>query len=80
MGKKVSDGLKKSNFNHKTFECKKHSDETKKKMSESSKGMGAGENNSQYGTCWITKDGLNKKVKKEDLSSFILDGWVKGRK
>jgi hypothetical protein len=41
------------------------SDETKRKMSESSKGTGIGETNSQYGTCWITKDGLNKKIKKE---------------
>ena len=48
-------------------------------MSESSKGTGVGKTNSQYGTCWITKDGSNKKIKKEDLDSFINEGWVKGR-
>lgn len=28
------------------------------------KGTGLGEKNSQFGTLWITKDGLNKKIKK----------------
>ena len=63
-----------------TFKGKQHSDDTKKKMSESSKGTGTGETNSQYGTCWITKDGVNKKIKKETLNSYLNEGWVKGRK
>ena len=56
-----------------------HSEESKSKMSESRKGTGIGEKNSQYGTCWITKEGINKKIKKEDLNSFIVDGWKRGR-
>jgi hypothetical protein len=59
---------------------RKHSDETKNKMSVSSKGQGVGEKNSQYGTCWITKDGINKKIKKEELEIYLNEGWVKGRK
>lgn len=59
---------------------KTHSNETKQKMSESSKGMGKGETNSQFGTCWITRDGLNKKIKKENLEQYLVDGWIKGRK
>jgi hypothetical protein len=59
---------------------KKHLEETKKKISETKKGDGTGSLNSQYGTCWITKDGTNKKVKKEDLDSYLNEGWVKGRK
>jgi flagellar motility protein MotE (MotC chaperone) len=58
---------------------KKHSDETKKKIGETNSVKQSGEKNSQYGTCWITKDGVNKKIKKEDLDSFIQDGWIKGR-
>jgi hypothetical protein len=59
---------------------KKHSDETKELLCEIRKGTGIGEKNSQYGTCWITKDGANKKIKKEDLDSYLNEGWVKGRK
>jgi hypothetical protein len=59
---------------------KKHSDDTKQKMSDSAKGNGIGENNSQYGTCWVTKDGTNKKIKIEDLDRYTNDGWLKGRK
>ena len=62
------------------FKGKKHSDETKKKISEANKGKGTGKTNSQYGTCWITRDGKNKKIKKEELDQYIKDGWVKGRK
>ena len=57
-----------------------HSDDAKQKISEAKKGTGTGENNSQYGTCWITKDGTNKKIKKEDLDSYLNEGWVKGKK
>lgn len=56
---------------------KKHKEETKKKMSESKKGYGIGETNSQFGTMWITNGTKNKKIKKEDL---IPDGWGRGRK
>ena len=38
-----------------------------------------GEKNSQYGTCWITKEGENKKIKKEELELFEQQGWKKGR-
>jgi len=56
-----------------------HSDETKQKMSKSSKGNGVGKSNSQYGTCWITRDGENKKIKKETLNEYLEIGWVRGR-
>jgi hypothetical protein len=59
---------------------RKHTIETKNLISEIKKGVGLGETNSQYGTCWITKDGVNKKIKKEDLNNWINEGWIKGRK
>jgi hypothetical protein len=58
---------------------KKHSDKTKEKMSEAKKNACFGEKNSQYGTCWITKDSINKKIKKEDLETYLNDGWLKGK-
>lgn len=54
------------------------SDVDKQKISDTLKGKGVGINNSQYGTCWITKDGLNKKIKKEDLNMWLDQFWVKG--
>ena len=48
-------------------------------MSECRKGTGIGEANSQHGTCWITKEGINKKIKKETLDTYLNEGWVKGR-
>lgn len=61
---------------------KKFSEKRKEQLKKTLKEIGhqQGEKNSQYGTCWITKDGVNKKIKKEDLSSFEIDGWIKGRK
>ena len=61
------------------FQGKKHTDETKKKMSQSSKGMCVGEKNGSFGTCWITKDNENKKIKKEELNHYLNNGWFKGR-
>ena len=56
---------------------KSHTEKTKRKMSESSKGIGIGNNNSQFGTCWITNEKDNRKINKEDL---IPEGWRLGRK
>lgn len=59
-----------------SFSGKKHSDETKVKISEKMKSKQSGQNNSQYGTMWITNGKQNMKVcKSEELPS----GWFKGR-
>lgn len=57
-----------------------HSDETRQLMSESMKGKGIGEANSQYGTCWMIKDGVCKKVAKDEIENHLHDGWITGRK
>ena len=61
---------------------KKIPNERKEKLKEIYKNIKhqQGEKNSQYGTCWITKDGINKKIKKEELSLYETEGWIKGRK
>jgi hypothetical protein len=48
-------------------------------MSLSKKGKGTKESNSQFGTCWVTKDISNKKIKKKDINIYLLEGWIKGR-
>jgi hypothetical protein len=81
-GKKVSLGLKMVNHNHNTFKNKKHSEETKMKISKSLTGRGCGEDNSQFGTCWVFNDEVKQsiKIKKDELQSYLDKGWFKGRK
>ena len=59
---------------------KKHKNETKKKISEIKKNTGLGKKNSQYNTYWITKNGINKKIKKNEIKKYEKLGWVRGRK
>lgn len=81
QARKDGKGILKGDKNqYQNWTGKKHTEETKVKMSESSKGNGIGENNSQYGTCWITKDSINKKIKRDDLLNYENEGWVSGRK
>lgn len=68
-------------LNYFTFDWtgRKHSEESKKKMSETAKKTSVGEGNSQFGTMWITKDNQNKKIKKTDLDFYTIEGWTIGR-
>ena len=75
MKKHHKDGL----IKYDTFTGKKHSPDTIKLMQEKKKNCGVGSNNSQYGTCWITKKGINKKIKLTDINEYINIGWIKGR-
>ena len=59
---------------------RKHSSETIEKMKQSKAGHGSGQDNSQWGTCWINKDGDALKIKADRLSEFLDQGWLKGRK
>ena len=59
---------------------KHHSIETKLKIGEANSKHQSGEKNSQYGTCWITKNGIDKKVDKKHISMYIDEGWIRGRK
>ena len=77
--KRIKNTHKEGKLKYDNFKNKKHSEDTKRKMSESSKGIGEGKNNSQYGTCWITKKGVNKKIKLFELNDYILNDWIKGR-
>jgi len=81
MGKISGANFKKAHKNGKikynTFTGKKHTEETKKKISNTNSIKQKGENNSQYGSIWITNGIENKKIKKD---SEIPQGWYKGRK
>ena len=49
-------------------------------MSKIKKGKKVGSDNSQFGTCWIVKNGINKKIKKEEINIYTKNGWSLGRK
>ena len=57
-----------------SFTGKTHTEETKQKMR---KPKNIGEQNSQFGTMWITNGSENKKINKTDI---IPDNWYRGRK
>jgi group I intron endonuclease len=60
-----------------TFVGKKHSEETKQKMRKS---KNVAEKNSQFGTCWVSKDSKPIKIKKEQLDEYLANGYSRGRK
>jgi hypothetical protein len=78
---KIRNSRKSSSFDFGSiFRGKKHTDETKKLIGQKNSINQKGEKNSQFGTYWVTKNGINKKIKKETLNDYISEGWVKGRK
>lgn len=83
MCKKLSDNRKKAHdAKHiipPNWLGRKHREETKQKLKDIFKEHKhqQGNNNSQYGTCWITNNKENKKIKKTDV---IPNGWKLGRK
>ena len=59
---------------------KKHTDQTKSKMSASMKGRYDKENNPQFGKSWVT-NGINAViVKREELPEYLSTGYVLGRR
>lgn len=76
---RINNTHKMGKLKYDNFKGKCHSEESKKLISDSKKGSCNGENNSQYGTCWITKEDVNKKIKKEDFYLYLIEGWIKGR-
>jgi len=64
------------------FRGRHHTNETKDKQRIYHIGKHVGENNCNYGKCWIYSDIENKSIsiKKEDLQTWLDKGWIKGRK
>jgi hypothetical protein len=58
---------------------RKHSKETIDKLSKRAQ-QRTGNKNSQFGTCWVYKNKVNKKIKKTELNKYLKRKWIKGRK
>jgi hypothetical protein len=69
-------------FKYDTFTGKKHSEETKIKISKSIADKQSGEKNSQFGLCWIHSldEKISKKIPKESVELWTSIGWLSGRK
>lgn len=82
IGRNISIALKKTYENRSgTFKNKKHTQETKNKISAANKINSSGKKNSQYNSTWITKEGINLKIScYESLDKYLLQGWERGRK
>lgn len=77
----VSKGVKKHlDENGSWWVGRSHSAESLSKMSFAKLGKNTGENNSQFGTCWITGPDGSMKIKKDELDKYIQLGFSKGRK
>lgn len=64
-----------------TFKGKSHTEETKQKMSitRKIKGLGQGNKNSQFGKCWVNNTVITIKITKEELATYLENGWIRGR-
>lgn len=65
-----------------TFKGKKHTENSKKAISEKAKIHSQGERNSSFGRVFMyhAAKRVNTKVKIKDIELFLLKGWIKGRK
>lgn len=85
---KISEGMTRRNLGNKygignkSFSGRAHLEETKRKIGESNSKQQSGSKNSQFGTCWIFNDETKQsiKIKKDELQSYLDQGWFKGRK
>ena len=73
----ISRGIKNSPNKNTYWIGRKHTKETIDKMKQSHCNLQTGSKNSQYGTCWITNEKQNKKIKR---TNQIPNGWRLGRK
>lgn len=76
---KIRQGQKSVGFSYRTFSGKFHTPEAKQKIGERNKIAQLGKSNSQFGTCWIVHDGVNKKIHRSELDEYTHKGWKQGR-
>ncbi len=76
--KSISNGLLLSEKVGKFWLGRKHLRRSREKISAAGK-LRVGARNSQFGTFWIRRDGLELKIKAVDLDRLLSEGWERGR-
>lgn len=66
-------------FRYDNFKGKLHNDESKLNIGLKNSVSQLGERNSQYGTKWVNKNSVDKKINSDELESYINNGWITGR-
>ncbi len=79
FAKKVSDKISSSLKGKQSFAGHKHTPETKLKMSVKASAK-TGNLNSQFGACWVVKNSVARKIKKQQLEEYLANGYSRGRK
>lgn len=59
---------------------RKHKESSKKLVGEKNSIKQKSEKNSQYGTYWVNKENVNKKIKSTELDVYLNNGWFRGVK
>jgi hypothetical protein len=80
----VQDRIRKTNevngYENKPFLGRQHTKDTKKVMSEKASVLRKGAGNTNYGKCWIVRNGFEKSIRVAELEIYLQDGWVRGRR
>lgn len=77
---RVSEGLRKYYANHPgSFLGKSHKNSTKRLIGAANAISQLGERNSQFGSCWVFRKNVERKIPLVDLGSYTDKGWVRGR-
>lgn len=73
---------RRSEISGNTFRGKHHTDESKNAIGKANSISLLGDNNWNYGRCWVYSLGeqKNMSILKTELDEYILRGWIKGRK